>query len=247
MENRDSFGLDAAAYRRFRPRYPAELFRFLAGIAPDREYALDCGTGNGQAAVDLAEHFENVAATDFSAAQIADALPHPRVTYTVAPAEDLPFADGTFSLVTAAQAAHWFDLPAFYAEVDRVGKPGCIVAIWGYSYCRVSADIDRIVETILLRPIEPFWAEGNKVISQKYQSIGFPFEELDWPSVSSGNEWTRYGYMQYLRTWSAVKKYVEHNGTDPVAELDRALDAIWPEHDARAVTFDFVGRVGRKP
>ena len=246
MENRESFGLNAAAYREFRPRYPVELFRYLAGLAPDREWALDCGTGNGQAAVDLAEFFQHVAATDFSAAQIADAVHHPRVGYHVAPAEELPFRDARFALVTAAQSAHWFDLPLYYAEVDRVALPECIVAIWGYSYCRVSREIDRIVETELLRPIEPFWADGNKVILERYRSIDFPFHELEWPGFSMSQDWARVSYMQYLRTWSAVKKFVERHGTDPVAALDQALSDIWPEHQSRPVTFDFVGRVGRK-
>lgn len=246
MENRDTFGLDASGYRQFRPRYPEALFRYLATLAPDREWALDCGTGNGQAAVDLAAFFEHVAATDCSDAQLADAIHHPRVSYSVAPAEHLPFDASKFSLVTAAQAAHWFDLPAFYAELDRITKPGCIVAIWGYSYCRVAPDVDRIVRSELLVPIESFWAAGNKVISEEYRSIEFPFEELEWPGFTAGNPWTRFEYMQYLRTWSAVKKYAERHGADPVDALDRALDPIWPEYQTRTVTFDFCGRVGRR-
>ena len=35
-------------------------------------------------------------------------------------------------LVTTCQAVHWFDLPAFYREVDRVLVPGGVLAIYGY-------------------------------------------------------------------------------------------------------------------
>lgn len=56
----ENANLDAAA----RPRYPEELFTFIAAQAPARNRAWDCGTGSGQAAVSLAERFAEVVATD---------------------------------------------------------------------------------------------------------------------------------------------------------------------------------------
>jgi len=69
----DHFSATAAAYATFRPRYPDALFEWLAAIAPSRECAWDCATGSGQAASGLARHFEQVVATDPSAAQLAHA------------------------------------------------------------------------------------------------------------------------------------------------------------------------------
>jgi SAM-dependent methyltransferase len=40
--------------------------------------------------------------------------------YVEAPAEDLPFEDGAFRLVTVAMALHWFDRSRFLAEARRV-------------------------------------------------------------------------------------------------------------------------------
>lgn len=245
MENRLSFGLDAAGYRRFRPRYPAALYRFLAALAPDRSSALDCATGNGQAAVDLAAWFDAVDACDASAAQIAAAEPHDRVRYRVAASEDLPYGAGMFSLIAAAQGAHWFDLPAFFGEVRRVARPDAVLAIWGYSYCRVDDATDAAVERRLLTPIEPFWAAGNAVIRDHYRQIEFPFDEIAWPGFNSAETWSRAEYMSYLGTWSAVRKYREHNGEDPLAVLDQELAPDWPDGAVRPVTFEFVGRVGR--
>jgi hypothetical protein len=76
---KDYFSRQSGQYTLFRPRYPRELFHFLAATAPDRQRAWDCGTGNGQAAVDLAADFSEVIATDPSERQIAHALPHDRV------------------------------------------------------------------------------------------------------------------------------------------------------------------------
>lgn len=45
------------------------------------------------------------------------------VRYVEAPAEDLPFADGTFRLVAVALALHWLDRSRFLAEARRVLEP----------------------------------------------------------------------------------------------------------------------------
>ena len=77
----------AAQYAQSRPGYPAELFSDLAALVPGRDLAWDGATGNGQAAVAVAEHFDRVIATDASAEQIRHAHRHPRVEYRVATSE----------------------------------------------------------------------------------------------------------------------------------------------------------------
>ncbi|HEX4936896.1 MAG TPA: class I SAM-dependent methyltransferase, partial [Gemmatimonadaceae bacterium] len=128
----DLFSEHAATYVAARPEYPDELYRFVVGLAPGRELAWDCATGNGQAARDLARYFERVIATDASAAQIEHAAPVPNVEYRVATAESSGLADRSVQLVTVAQALHWLDLDAFYAEVRRVTVPGGVLAAWSY-------------------------------------------------------------------------------------------------------------------
>src|SRR5215831_1555408 len=142
---KDHFSAHATDYRAFRPSYPAELFTFLASAAPARDLAWDCGTGNGQAAVALAEHFARVFATDASAEQVKNAEPHPRVEYAVAPAEKCPLPDHTADLVTVAQALHWFDFDRFYAEVRRVARPGGLLAVTCYYEPSVGPGVDPVL------------------------------------------------------------------------------------------------------
>jgi ubiquinone/menaquinone biosynthesis C-methylase UbiE len=95
-----------------------------------RQLAVDVATGNGQAAVQLAAHFERVLATDGNAEQLrhADAAA-PNVTYQHADAHAIPLDDATADLVTAASALHWLELPRFLRECRRVLKPhGCLAA-----------------------------------------------------------------------------------------------------------------------
>ena len=119
MTFKDHFSRQAADYAKFRPGYPQELFDYLGSIAPSRQLAWDCGTGNGQAAVGLASVFDRVIATDASEKQISKAQLHERVEYRVAPAENSGIESGTIDLIMVAQALHWFDLPRFYGKCNE--------------------------------------------------------------------------------------------------------------------------------
>jgi ubiquinone/menaquinone biosynthesis C-methylase UbiE len=138
----DNFGRQADKYARYRPKYPDGLFEYLAEMCPQRDLAWDCATGSGQAAISLARHFSRVTATDISARQIAQAAPHPNVTYRVSPAHLSGLPDASADVVTVATALHWLDLDLFYAEVTRVMKPGGVFAAWCYLDA-VSALSDR--------------------------------------------------------------------------------------------------------
>ena len=52
------------------------------------------------------------------------------VRYVEAQAEDLPFGDGAFGLVTVALALHWFDRSRFLAEARRVLEPSGWLTIY---------------------------------------------------------------------------------------------------------------------
>src|ERR1700745_933422 len=107
MSFKDHFSKQATGYAKFRPRYPEKLFKYLVSIAPSRQLAWDCATGNGQAAVGLASVFDRVIATDASEKQIANAQPHERVEYRIATAEDSGLESETIDLIMVAQALHW--------------------------------------------------------------------------------------------------------------------------------------------
>src|SRR5215468_10618516 len=116
MSFKDHFSKQAAGYAKFRPRYPQELFDFLGSIAPSRQLAWDCATGNGQAAVGLASALAQIIGTDASEKQIANAQSYERVEYRVAPAENSGIESETIDLIMVAQALHWFDRDRFYTE-----------------------------------------------------------------------------------------------------------------------------------
>lgn len=244
MSFQDHFSRKAADYAKARPGYPAALFAELARLAPGRTLAWDCGTGNGQAALGLAEHFERVAATEPSAAQLAAAVPHPRITYRQS-AELAPgVADHAADLVTAAQAAHWFDLKIFYPEVRRVLRPGGLLALWNYSVCSIDPLIDATLGHFYRETVGPYWPPERRHAEDGYRNFDFPFREIPFPKLTLEVRWSAAEFAAYLRTWSSVTHYTEALGLDPVAGLEPDLHRLWGR-GRRRVSWPLGGRIGR--
>lgn len=243
---KDHFSGHAADYRTFRPTYPPELFAYLAAVAPDRELVWDCGTGSGQAAVALAGHFARVFATDASAQQIANAERHPQVEYAVAPAERCPLPAASASLVTVAQALHWFDLPRFYAEVARVCKPGGVLAVWSYDLHSVSAAVDPVLDRLQREFVGPYWPPERALVDAGYRTIPFPFAELPAPAFELTAEWDLPTLVGYMNTWSATKRFEQARGFNPLAQLGTEFTSAWGDPaTVRTVRWKLALRVGR--
>ena len=243
----DHFSRIAGDYAAHRPRYPDALFGWLASIAPARHRAWDCGTGNGQAAAALARRFDFVVATDPSAAQIAHAAREPRLRYVVATAECVPLAAGSMSLATVAQALHWFDLDAFYAEVRRVLARGGVLAVWSYGLCTVG---DRSLDAALRRfhdeTVGPYWPAERALVNAGSERLDFPFAEIEPPRVAMEARWTLAQLAGYLSTWSAVQRAREATGDDPLPALLESLRGRWGGPDStRLVAWPLSIRAGR--
>jgi SAM-dependent methyltransferase len=244
---KDHFSGHAGMYRQARPTYPPQLFAWLAQQAPDRELAWDCGCGNGQATVALAAHLTHVTGTDPSANQIAGAQAAANVDYRVEPAEQCSLADASASLVTVAQALHWFDFEPFYAQVRRVLKPGGMFAAWTYADCRTGdAAIDAIKGHLYNDLTGPYWPPERTLVDAGYSTLPFPFVEIAAPPFPMIAHWNVEHFLAYLRTWSATQRYLKAIGTDPVALLEPDMRAAWGDPaQVREVRWDFHVRCGR--
>lgn len=244
MTFNDHFSSHAGEYAKARPDYPAELFEWLASLCTACDLAWDCATGNGQAAIALARHFERVIATDASDKQIANASPHPNVEYRVAAAEDSGLQPASVDLVTVAQALHWFDQARFHDEARRVLKPGGVIAAWCYHFAEIDADVDCIMRVFEYEVVGEFWPPERKHIDAHYQDLPFPFERIAMPEFRMIRNWTRAQFLAYVATWSAVQRYRERRGHDPMAWLENELDAFWLRDEVRRVTWRLFGLVG---
>lgn len=244
---KDHFSSTAARYARFRPRYPAALFSWLAGVAPAREAAWDCATGSGQAALGLAEHFARVVATDASAEQIAHAAPHPRVSYRVALADASGLEDGTMDLVTVAQALHWLDTDAFFAEARRVLRPGGVCAVWSYGNPTLEPpELQALLQGFHDATLAGHWPAERALLLEGYRGLELPFAPLAPPSLAMEAALTLEEFAGYLRTWSGVRAYVSARGEDPVAPLEEAMRPQWRDGERRVVRWPLHVRAGAR-
>ncbi len=249
----DHFSKQANAYAAFRPTYPNALGAYLAALVPTRgtspTQVWDCATGSGQAATMLARHFDRVVATDASAAQVSSAESHERVEYGVASAEASGLPNRSCDLVTVAQAAHWFDLPSFYAEARRVLKPGGIIAVWCYALVESGdAGVDAALLHMQSERVGKYWPEGRELVEDHYRSLPFPFTLIEAPAFEMTAQWSRDHFMGYVGTWSAVVRCREVEGRDPLPEFAAALERVWPAGVERLdVRWPLHLKVGNEP
>lgn len=239
----DHFSAHAAAYAAYRPRYPVALFHWLAVVAPGTQLAWDAGTGNGQVAHGLVTRFARVVATDASAEQVANAPPHPRITYEVT-RYDTSILGGTAQLVTVGQALHWFDMPSFVREVRRVLQPGGVLAAFAYAHSRVSPDVDELVRYHHDVTLGPCWPREHHLIHEGYGSLALPIDELVPPPLELRESWSLEQYIGFLRTWSATQRFLRTRGPDPIASFEVALAERWGEVPRRDVYWPMVIRAG---
>lgn len=243
---KDHFSGHSPEYRKYRPDYPDQLYEFLSDLSQEHVKAWDAGTGNGQCAIKLARHFNQVLATDPSANQIKAAVPHDRVTYHVSRAESCPATDQSFDLVAVAQALHWFDFPLFFSEVKRVLKPKGILAIWTYTLANISPEVDAVTEEFYTEIVGKYWPPERRYVEAKYQNVPIPFvEEIVVPQFRITLNYDMNDYLAYLRTWSAVKNYIKDHRTDPVGIIQQKMEAAWGTIEKKKeVTWPVYLRVG---
>jgi SAM-dependent methyltransferase len=241
---KDHFTAQSAAYQRYRPDYPPALYDWLAAMSPGLSLAVDVGTGNGQAAVALAARFDSVIATEPSAAQLAEARPYSNVSYRQEPAEAMSAASGSADLITAAQAAHWFDWPRFTAEATRVLRPGGLLAIWSYGQCEVEPRIDRLVGDFFRDVVGPHWPRERRHVEERYRGLELPFPPVAAPDFAMQARWDCGAMLGYLDTWSAVRRCRARTGRDPLDLLAGPLADAWGP-GLRGIRWPLALRAGR--
>ena len=244
----DHFSSVAAGYARYRPRYPAALFDWLASTVAAHDLAWDCATGNGQAAVGLAERFRRVVATDGSADQLRHAASHPGIEYRLAGADASGLATHSADLVTCAQAVHWLPRDAFFAEARRVLRPAHVIAVWGYHIPVVRDEaIDRAIRRFHDDVVGPFWPPERRLVLDRFTTIDFPFDPVTLPDFQMRCAWTLDDFAHYLGTQSATDRYRRaHEGLDPVPALVAEVAQAWGgDRQVRDVVFPVFMRAGR--
>jgi len=246
---KDHFSGVAEAYAAARPEYPNALFDRLFDVVGAGARVWEPGCGSGQATRGLAQCFVHVHATDPSAEQLARhwaAAGSKNVTLACEPAERTALADGSVELIAVAQALHWFDLPRFFVECQRVLAPGGVLAAWGYGDFAVPEGMLDAVAAFRA-DIEPYWPDERTQILDEYAGYAWPFPALPSPSMWLEVEWSLTQFLRYLASMSASARCHAATGIEPVGAHAAALGAAWGDPaDVRTLQWPLFLHLRRK-
>lgn len=240
----DNFSSGSDSYAAYRPQSPQAIFDFLYSKVQNFNTAWDCGTGNGQVAIRLAERFDKVYGTDISAQQLQLAQQRDNIFYLQERAESTTLPDRSIDLITIAQAIHWFDFDAFYKEVKRVATADGFIAAWTYNVIRLTPAVNEVIDHLYWDITRPYWDPERDHVDSGYASVPFPFYEVQAPEIFIDTEWTLPQLTGYLGTWSGLKNYIAKTGQDPLAMVAEALQKAWGEAAQLQVHFPVNVRAG---
>lgn len=196
---------DFQGYQANRPRYPDLLYdSVLQFHKGEHNTVLDLGTGPGLSLFPFAYQFKHLIGSDPSEGMISqaeqawkawkesqsnkDQLKAKDARFIQNSAEDLKeIADQSVDLITAAQAAHWFDPEKVWSEVDRILTPNGSVAFWGYGtnylprHPSLAGQMSKFMSS-KDEEMKAYWPPGRDMAENLLND--FPF-----PSNSSNTNW----------------------------------------------------------
>lgn len=226
-------------YASLRPTYPPELYRVVADACASKDLCIDVGCGTGQASVTLAWYFTTVIGIDTKRREVEAAEPRPhaqhRLKYLQGTCDQLPATEGSVSCITAAQSAHLFDLPVFYKEVDRVLKPGGVLALWTYGTIVFEKDDlkRKLVDDFYSNTLDGFWDCKRQLVEDRYRDIDLPETGYTSRRIETGldicRQWSADELVAYLRSWDGYTTYCQQQQVeafspqDPVEEIHKWL------------------------
>ncbi len=243
---KDHFSAVAGDYAAARPQYPQSLFDWIASVAPASGFCWEAGCGSGQATRDLAMRFERVHATDPSAAQIAQAPTIGNVAFAVEPGERCSLPDASTDAVCVAQALHWFDRDAFFAEAARVLKPGGVLVAWGYQDIVVPPALEA-ANAALQDAIRAYWPPERADVDAAYADYGWPFPRIDAPLFELDADWSLQRLLGYFASYSASKRHREATGRDIVADSITSFEQAWGDAPTQRLRWPLFVHAFRKP
>ena len=228
------FGRHSDDYAAHRPGLPPSGYQrieAMTGIGGSR--SLDLATGPGTIALELAALGSSVVGVDISAGQIAAARRvakernlQDQVRFRIASAEHTGLDANAFDLVTAGQCWHWFDRRAAMVEIQRVLRPGGVLAIAHYSYLAEHSPVARDTEALILK-LNPSWTMAGSTGAFPEQIdavIHGGFNRVEQFCYHHDEEFSHVGWRGRMRTCNGVGS----GGLSPseVLRFDDALSRL---------------------
>ncbi len=242
VANGEMWGHRAQDWAKYQEASIAPVFDAVldhTGVSEGTRY-LDIGCGAGMAAAKASALGAVVTGLDASSALIDIAQSRlPAAAFHVGDLQELPFADGSFDLVTSFNAIQYAgDVAEALSEVKRVLAPGGTIAIatWGNPDGMEAAEVVTVLKPLLPPPPPnapgPFALSDDEVLRQFVENGRFeafdvfdvdsPWSYPDEPAAIAG-----------LAASGVAAKAISLAGKDAVDEAHRSAIAPYRKADGR--------------
>ncbi|MBQ3355682.1 MAG: methyltransferase domain-containing protein [Oscillospiraceae bacterium] len=194
------FGRTAADYAKYRDIYPREFYQKIINrnLCVKGQTVLDIGTGTGVLPRNLCSYGANWTGIDLSEAQIDTAKELSQglnISYFAASAENPPFADGSFDVITACQCFWYFDhkntAQVFRRLLRNHGSLLLLCMEWLPFEDEIAAESERLVlkysphwtgAEAVMHPIEipACYTQYFEPVSHEEFRLQIPFTRKSW-------------------------------------------------------------------
>jgi SAM-dependent methyltransferase len=218
-----SFDVAAEAYDRFMGRYSRLLSAQLADLGGVQrgQRALDVGCGPGALTAELVNRLgpEAVAAVDPSAPFVeAVQSRYPGVDVRQAPAEHLPFADGSFDAALAQLVVHFMADPvAGLAEMARVARPGGVVAACVWDHAGANGPLSLFWQAA--RQLDPNVEDESRLAGAREGHLAELFDAANLREVTSTSLVVEVEHPSFEEWWEPFTE-----GVGPAGAFAAGLD-----------------------
>jgi len=211
----------ATAYAFDRPPVHEQILRSVR-LAGQADRALDVGCGAGLSTAALAPLARRVIGLEPVPAMLAyRRTVAPQAGFVIGRAERLPFAAGSFDLVTSAGSLNYADFPSALAEIARVLTPDGTFLLYDFSPGRRSASDDRLERWFASFEQRFPWPPGWEPLEARELPLAaYGLQLLDFTDVETRLPMDVDAYLRYALS----ETNVEHSIASGACSQEEARD-----------------------
>ncbi|MFC1736168.1 class I SAM-dependent methyltransferase [Candidatus Hydrogenedentota bacterium] len=238
----------AQRYAEARPYYHPvviDLVRACLNWEQPVARALDVACGTGQSCVALKPLARRVVGADTSPEMLTEAPTDPAIEYVEAPAEQLPFPDEDFDLITVSSAFHWFEREKFLGEANRLLPVSNWLVIYENNFqggkMKGHPEFREWIRTEYLAQFPSPPRHGNPLDNEEAEAAGFRFANRQ--RYSNDVTFTKEGLAHYLTTQSNIIAAVEEGEWSLDAVCGWLYSSLEPFFEIQEAVFEFGGAI----
>jgi SAM-dependent methyltransferase len=239
----------AASYAFDRPPIHQQILR-SARLPRRADQALDIGCGAGLSTAALAPLARHVTGLEPVPAMLAHRRTvAPNASFVIGQAERLPFAAGSFDLVTAAGSLNYADLPSALAEIARVLTSDGTFLLYDFSVGRRSVSGEELADWFAAFerrfPSPPGW---QPLDVRELPLVAYGLRLLDYTDVETRLPMAFDAYVRYMLSEVNVDDAIARGACRPEEARDwcrTTLQAVFANGEVTVVVPGYVATLGR--